>query len=71
MTTETCRYLFVVKEGVGGQPWIVLEPVRDNLGILDNGFLGLTLRKGISYEEAQEIARYLRDNLLEVVHHQF
>ena len=71
MTTETCRYLFVVKEGSEGQPWIMLEPVRSNLGILENGFLGLNLRDRISYEKAQEIVRYLSDNILEIIHHQF
>jgi hypothetical protein len=71
MKTEQSRYVFAVKEGSGGQPWIMLEPVRDNLAILENGFLGLTLPEGTTYERAQEIARYLSDNIMGVLHHQF
>lgn len=71
MPTETQRYVFTVKEGSGGQPWIMFEPATANLPILENGFMGLTLPEGTSYEKAKEIAQYLRGNIKEVLHHQF
>jgi hypothetical protein len=41
--TERVRTSFTVKEFSGGQPWICLELVKEDLIVLANGFLGFDL----------------------------
>jgi hypothetical protein len=50
----------------------MVEPHRapDNL-LLKNGFIGLTLRPGVSFERAKEIARELNENFEGVSYTQF
>ena len=43
---ERVRMSFKVKQCLGGQPWIRLEPVEENLKVLGNGFLGFHLPSG-------------------------
>lgn len=58
--TEWGDYLFTVKEFGDGTPWLMAELREGNdLSILENGFLGFTLRSGTTYEEAQGLARHL------------
>ena len=62
MATERADYKFTVKEGFGDS-WIMLEPMRGNLSILEKGFLGLELRDETNHELAQEIAQYLNERI--------
>ncbi len=41
--TERARYVFGVKAFADGKPWIYLEPLKDQLSILRDGFLGFDL----------------------------
>lgn len=62
--TDRAHYRFTVKEYAGGTPWIMLELQREpDLPVLKDGFLGLDLRPGTSYEEAKRIADLLNDNI--------
>jgi hypothetical protein len=66
--TERARYVFTVKEYNGGQPWIRLENSREDLTPLKEGFLGLDLLEGTSYEEARNIAKYLNSQIANVTY---
>lgn len=59
--TERADYRFVVKEFADGTPWIVLEPMRGDLSVLGNGFLGLDLVKGTDLKKAHEVADFLNE----------
>lgn len=61
--TERARYIFRVKESSDGTPWIALEPRRDSLAVLGDGFLGLDLRPGIDLPKAKGIAEYLNEHI--------
>ena len=62
--SETVKYVFTVKEGGRGQPFIACEPSGGGLSILGkNAFLSLCLKSAISIEKAQDIANYLNDNI--------
>ena len=54
--TERIRMSFKVKEIPGGQPWICLEPIKEDLIVLGNGFLGFDLPAGTS--QAQRCTDY-------------
>ncbi len=60
--TEFAEHAFTVKESKSG-PFIMCEPRGKDLSILGDGFLTLTLRSGTSIEKAEEIARYLGENV--------
>jgi hypothetical protein len=60
--TEFAEHAFTVKEAKAG-PFIMCEPRGEDLSILGDGFLTLTLRPGTSIEKAEEIARYLGQNV--------
>ncbi len=64
--------VFAVKEYDDGTPWIMVEP-RHTPGnpLLKNGFIGLTLRPGVSLRRAEEIARQLQENFEGVSYTQF
>src|ERR1700730_905992 len=50
--TERAQYRFTVKEYAAGTPWIMFELLRSpDLPVLGDGFLGMDLRPGTSYEE--------------------
>ena len=55
--TERVRVSFRVKEFPGGQPWICLEPIKEDLIVLANGFLGFDLPAGTTIEKAKKIRR--------------
>ena len=60
--TEFTEHTFTVKEAKTG-PFIMCEPRREDLSILGDGFLTLTLRPGTSIDKAEEIASYLNENV--------
>lgn len=70
--TEHAQCIFAVKEYDDGTPWIMVEPRRapDN-SLFTNGFIGLTLRPGVSFEQAKEIARELNENFEGISYTQF
>ena len=53
-------------EASGGETWIMTDPYHpeDRLKVLgESGFLGFDLKPGTTYEQAQQIAKYLNDHL--------
>jgi len=66
MTTKRARPHFRVGEFASGQPWIIMECFDgDNLSLFEKT-VGFDLRPGISYEEAQSIVRFLKENVVTV-----
>lgn len=62
--TDRADYLFKVSQYGDGTPWIFLELRRSpNLPALGDGFLGLDLRPGTSFQEAKRIADFLNDHV--------
>jgi hypothetical protein len=48
------------------------EPKTNELSIVGNGgFLGIRLKPGVRYAEAQEIARYLREHIIGISYTKF
>ena len=64
--TERVRISFKVKEFPGGQPWICLEPVKEDLKVVRNDFLGFDLPIGTTIEKAKKIAEFLGENITTV-----
>jgi hypothetical protein len=54
---------FKVKEFSNGQPWICLEPIKENLKVLVRGSLGFDLPRGTTIEAAKKIAEFLGENI--------
>lgn len=67
--SDRARFGFKVKEAGEGKAWIAFEPLDGTLKLLkeNHSYLGVTLREGIDYEQAKEVARFLRDHIHEVV----
>lgn len=73
-STEITEYVFTVKEGEASASgkddapvWLMCEPKTHELSIVGNkGFLGMRLKSGVRLDEAQEIARYLREHIVGV-----
>jgi hypothetical protein len=61
--TERSRYTFTVKEFGDGTPWIAAEPLQENIAGLGKKLLGFDLNQGTTLEQAQEIARYMKDHI--------
>jgi hypothetical protein len=62
--TDRADYRFTVKEYGDGTPWIMFELRRaPDLPVLGDGFLGLDLRPGTSFEEAKRVASFLNDHV--------
>ena len=62
--TDRAQYVFKVSEAADGTPWISTEPLRaEDIPLLEHAFIGFDLPRGTTLEEAQQIARYLNDNL--------
>ena len=69
--TERARYRFRVKEGIDCV-FIVPEPANgDDLKVLGNGFLSLDLPPGTDYKRAEEIVRFLNENITAVAYTRF
>lgn len=70
--TQRAEYRFTIITRGDGVPWIHLDPARNpGLAILEDGMLGFNLPEGTSEERAQEIARFLNEHLVEVIHTRF
>lgn len=69
--TDYSDFTFTVTEFGDGTPWIMCEAYQPGLPALSNGYLGLRLREGITFEQAREIAEYLRDRVAGISHTQF
>ncbi len=62
--SETVKYVFTVKEGGRGQPFIACEPRGGELSIIGkDAFLSLRLNTAISIQGAKDIAKHLNDNI--------
>ncbi len=63
--TDRAQYAFKVAEFADGTPWIKTEPAYADLKILQpqKGSLGFDLRKGTTFEQAEEIARFLNEHI--------
>jgi hypothetical protein len=64
--TERAPASFAVKEFVDGVPWIVCEIGRKPFAGVPDGLIGFDLPPGTTFEEAQEIQRYLETHLTNV-----
>jgi hypothetical protein len=63
---ERGRYSFRVAEYADGQPWIMTDPLydTDKLTILGpHGFIGFDLKRGTTYQEAEQTARFLNERI--------
>ena len=69
--TDHTRCTFTLKEHADGTPWVMVEPYAPGIPALENGFIGLTLRPGVSFEQAKEIVRKLSENFEGVSYTQF
>jgi hypothetical protein len=69
--TDYSDFTFTVKEFGDGTPWIMCEPYHPGLPVLKDGFLGLRLRQGTTFEQAQEIVEYLRERVAGISHTSF
>jgi hypothetical protein len=56
---------------VDGTPWIMIEFDKPGIPGVGDGFIGLTFREGVTFEQAKEIARELRENFQGMSHTQF
>ena len=62
---DRARYRFRVAEYADGTPWIMTDPLHEDLKLLTavKGFLGFDLPSGTSHEAAQTIAKFMNDHL--------
>lgn len=61
--TKKSSVTFTVKETGDGSAWILLESRRETDAGFPAGMFGFRLPAGTPYEKAQEVARFMRDNL--------
>jgi hypothetical protein len=61
-----CR--FALKETTTSQYALLCEPVDKNLSVLADGRLMLKLKPGISFGYAEQIAKFLQENVTAVVY---
>lgn len=63
--TDRARYVFKVSQYADGTPWIATEPVDGDLAVLTpvKGFLGFDLRTGTTFEQAEEIAKFMNEHI--------
>lgn len=73
--SETATYKFTVKEGEASASgkddapvWLMAEPMVSTLSILEHGSLTLRLKDGANISHAQEVARYLNENIKAISH---
>jgi hypothetical protein len=64
--TERAAYLFKVSESSDRSCWISTEPLRGNMPVLEHALLGFDLPTGTSVRQAEAIADFLNDNLVEI-----
>jgi hypothetical protein len=63
--TVRAEFRFVAKAYADGTPWIAFEPLQGQLSGegLPTGIFGFDLPSGTSGERAEEIARFLEENI--------
>lgn len=61
--TERAKFHFKVSEVPDGTPWIMTEPIRGTMPVLENAFIGFDLPNGTSFQRAKEVAHYMNENL--------
>jgi len=61
--SEHQSYHFKVGEYSDGTPYITTEPKQGEIKALENKLLSFALAKGTTFEQAQEIAKYLNKNI--------
>lgn len=68
--TDYTEITFTLKEGPNGEPWYMVEEDEPGLPILRRGdsFLGLRLRDGVTYNEAQAFLSELRQMVKGIAH---
>jgi len=71
--TDHADVAFVLKEHGDGTPWVLVEPRGPTLPVLErgDGFLGLTFRDDVSFEEAQRFVQEMRKKLRGVSYTKF
>ncbi len=62
---KSAEYLFAVRLGEDGAPWVALQPKHQGIEDL-RGEIGLDLYRGTSLEEAKQLARFLNSNIKSV-----
>ena len=64
--TEHGKVHFTVKEWADGSPWIVVEQEYQSMPALEKALLGFGLPNRTSLDQAQRIADFLNNNLVNV-----
>jgi len=64
--TFRARIRFRIGEYAEGKPWIYVEPYSGDALDLFRHTIGFGLRPGTTYEQAKEIAAFLRRNLMNI-----
>lgn len=67
-TKERTTATFTVKEYLAGEPFIMVELYAPGLKALQDGFLSLELREGMSMEQANALADMLNAHVGELSH---
>jgi hypothetical protein len=60
--TERGKFTFTVKEFADGAPWIMAEPQRKTVPILDEAFIGFDLPHGTTFEQARRVAAFMNEH---------
>jgi hypothetical protein len=61
--TEHGEFAFTVKEAADGTPWIAAEPRRQTMPALKDAFIGFSLRKGTTLQQAYKISGFMNEHL--------
>lgn len=70
--TDRAKCRSYVKEDGEGSPWLMVEPDDwKNLPFIGDGFLGLDLPDGTTYERAKEMAKSLNEEITALSHSWF
>lgn len=57
--TDRALYRATVKEYADGTPFLVFEPMSENIELLDGALTSLDLKQGTTLEQAREVADVL------------
>jgi hypothetical protein len=61
--TERGGFRFRVKELADGTPWIMAEPLRNEVLFLKNAFVGFDLTPGTTLSQAERIAEFMNEHI--------
>ena len=64
--TDVTDCLFEVKDRSDGTFWIMVNPYKPGLPILENGFIGFEFREKMTMKEADDFARLLHEKIKSV-----